>query len=244
MARIRTIKPEFWKNEELAEISSDACLLAIGLLNYADDEGYFNANPALIKAEIFPIRKTSSIDTVLLPELSKLGYIELFLGSDNRKYGRVVNFLTHQVINKPRISKIKELCQVPYNYGNNTGELPLGKERKGKEYNINKKQKISLEELSTNHIFDWLKEKRNKGFYLNIDENEVLEVFKDYCLSKGVKYDDYVAAYRNAFKCEKFKQGNKNEANIRNNGQYQNTRKPTATDAINAVSEAIWRGEV
>ncbi|HBS0572930.1 TPA: DnaT-like ssDNA-binding domain-containing protein, partial [Klebsiella pneumoniae] len=48
MARIRTIKPEFWTDEDMAEVSEPACLLAIGLLNYADDEGYFNANPKLI----------------------------------------------------------------------------------------------------------------------------------------------------------------------------------------------------
>nr|MBF6067360.1 primosomal protein [Klebsiella pneumoniae] len=38
MARIRTIKPEFWTDEDMAEVSEPACLLAIGLLNYADDE--------------------------------------------------------------------------------------------------------------------------------------------------------------------------------------------------------------
>ncbi len=40
MARIRTIKPTFWTDEDMADISEAACLLAIGLLNYADDEGY------------------------------------------------------------------------------------------------------------------------------------------------------------------------------------------------------------
>ncbi|SWD82810.1 primosomal protein I [Klebsiella pneumoniae] len=59
MARIRTIKPEFWTDEDMAEVSEPACLLAIGLLNYADDEGYFNANPKLIKAAVFPIREPS-----------------------------------------------------------------------------------------------------------------------------------------------------------------------------------------
>lgn len=65
MARIRTIKPTFWTDEDMAEISESACLLAIGLLNYADDEGYFNANPKLIKAAVFPIRETSRSIPVL-----------------------------------------------------------------------------------------------------------------------------------------------------------------------------------
>ena len=66
MARIRTIKPEFWTDEDMAELSEPACLLAIGLLNYADDEGYFNANPKLIKAAVFPIREPSVPIPVLI----------------------------------------------------------------------------------------------------------------------------------------------------------------------------------
>ncbi len=43
MPRIRTIKPEFWSDEKLATVSEATLLVAIGLLNLADDEGYFNA---------------------------------------------------------------------------------------------------------------------------------------------------------------------------------------------------------
>ena len=68
MARIRTIKPEFWRNEALSNISSEACLLAIGLLNHCDDEGYFNANPKLVESDVFPLRNLSNTTTVLLRE--------------------------------------------------------------------------------------------------------------------------------------------------------------------------------
>ena len=78
MARIRTIKPEFWTDEDMAELSEPACLLAIGLLNYADDEGYFNANPKLIKAAVFPIREPSVPIPVLIQELSNCGYLSMF----------------------------------------------------------------------------------------------------------------------------------------------------------------------
>lgn len=133
MARIRTIKPEFWTDEDLSEVSEAACLLAIGLLNYADDEGYFNANEKLIKAAVFPIRDTSSSITVLLRELSDCGYLCFFKGSDGKRYGLVKGFAKHQVINKKTASKIKHLCELPENYGSDTVELPTGKERKGKE---------------------------------------------------------------------------------------------------------------
>lgn len=137
MARIRTIKPEFWLNEELSLITESACLLAIGLMNYSDDEGFFNANPLLIKAAVFPIRETSSSIPVLLQELSNCGYVELFTEqnsvSNGKLFGRIKNFTKHQVVNKPKPSKIKSLDLVPYKYGTHTESIPPGKERKGKD---------------------------------------------------------------------------------------------------------------
>lgn len=136
MARIRTIKPTFWTDEDMAEVSEAACLLAIGLLNYADDEGYFNANPKLIKAAVFPLREPSGSIPVLLQELSNCGYIRLFSAQNGKRFGLIINFTKHQVINKKTISKIKEMDLVPEDYGSDTGELPPGKEGKGKERNI------------------------------------------------------------------------------------------------------------
>ncbi len=136
MARIRTIKPTFWTDEDMAEVSEAACLLAIGLLNYADDEGYFNANPKLIKAAVFPLREPSGSIPVLLQELSNCGYIRLFSAQNGKRFGLIINFTKHQVINKKTISKIKEMDLIPEDYGSDTGELPPGKEGKGKERNI------------------------------------------------------------------------------------------------------------
>ncbi|WP_333901492.1 DnaT-like ssDNA-binding domain-containing protein [Enterobacter wuhouensis] len=126
MARIRTIKPEFWTDEDMAELSEPACLLAIGLLNYADDEGYFNANPKLIKAAVFPIREPSVPIQVLIQELSNCGYLSMFSTSDGKQFGAITNFLKHQVVNKPKESKIRSLPLIPYEYGTDTGQVPLG----------------------------------------------------------------------------------------------------------------------
>lgn len=133
MARIRTIKPEFWRDELLSNVTPEACLLAIGLLNHCDDEGYFNANAKLVEADVFPLRELSSTTTTLLQELSQIGYINVFEGIDGKVYGHIVNFEKHQVINKKTSSKIKGLCNLPYDYSSPTVALPIGKERKGKE---------------------------------------------------------------------------------------------------------------
>ena len=133
MARIRTIKPDFWRDESLAKISTEACLLAIGLLNHCDDEGFFNANPKLVESDIFPLRELSSTTTVLLQELYKIGYVLMFQGSDGKTYGKVSNFEKHQVINKRTPSKIKDLCELLSDYGSGAVSLPTGMEGKGRE---------------------------------------------------------------------------------------------------------------
>lgn len=62
-----------------------------------------------------------------------------------------------------------------------------------------RKPKITLEELSTDHIADWLSKKRTQGRYVRHDEFFILEYFKNYCQSSGKNYENFIAAYRNAF---------------------------------------------
>jgi hypothetical protein len=54
MARIRSIKPEFWTSEQVAECSPDARLLFIGLWNFCDDNGIHPASYRRAKMEVFP----------------------------------------------------------------------------------------------------------------------------------------------------------------------------------------------
>ncbi len=133
MSRIRTIKPDFWRDESLSNVSAEAALLAIGLLNHCDDEGFFNANPKLVQSDIFPLRDLVSTTTVLLRELESIGYLSMFVGTDGKTYGEVINFSKHQVINKKTTSKIKKLRKLPDNYGSGDVSLPSGMEWKGKE---------------------------------------------------------------------------------------------------------------
>ncbi|NJC36406.1 hypothetical protein GGR60_000896 [Xanthomonas arboricola] len=109
MARIRTIKPEFWKHEDLSALPEITHMLAAALLNHADDEGYFNANPALVKAECLPLRESSVSTHDSLQSLAKAGFIELGVGEDGKRYGRVVKFDEHQRVNRPTPSKIKAM---------------------------------------------------------------------------------------------------------------------------------------
>ena len=106
--RIRTIKPEFWKNPDLAKLSADTRLLALALLNYADDEGYFLADPVVIRGELFPFTESSVSIQLGLTHLSNADYLHLYTGRNGRTYGLVVNFKKHQWLNRPTASKLKD----------------------------------------------------------------------------------------------------------------------------------------
>lgn len=92
-----------------------------------------------------------------------------------------------------------------------------------------KKTKISLNELSVEHIAEWLSKKRVSGIYTHIDEHRLLEMFKDYCASTGKTYRDYVAGYRNAFEWNNApKKGTKNENNRHSNNKFNKSDQAKA----------------
>jgi hypothetical protein len=138
MARIRTIKPEFWKHEDLSELPPETHMLGAALLNYSDDEGYFNANIKLIKAECCPLREDSTNIRRGLEQLSKVGYLRLGNCPDGKSYGHVLNFLEHQRVDRPTPSKIKALDILWDASTNPRRILDEGSslEGKGKERNI------------------------------------------------------------------------------------------------------------
>ncbi len=144
--RIRSIKPEFWSHEKMSAVPADAALLAIGLLNYCDDEGFFNAHPKLVQAALFPLRETSITVPVILTELSRIGYIAVHTDSDGRQTGHVLNFSDHQVISHPKKSVLRPLYEasgivpgsLPETNGNHTGGLLSGMEGNGREQGTGK----------------------------------------------------------------------------------------------------------
>jgi hypothetical protein len=104
--RIRTIKPEFWKHPIMSKQYDGVRLMAIGLLNYADDEGYFLADPILVRNDLRPFDESSSNTLGMLTALSKIGYIEIADSETHGAIGRIVNFTKHQRIDRANDSKI------------------------------------------------------------------------------------------------------------------------------------------
>lgn len=107
MPRIRTIKPEHWNDKELPSICLQAHLLWIGMWNFSDDKGVIEADPLLIKSNIFPRRIDIRLKqiTLWLDQLEKARFIVPFK-FDNESYYVHRTFDTHQRIDKPQPSKI------------------------------------------------------------------------------------------------------------------------------------------
>lgn len=106
--RIRTIKPEFWQNEELFNCSEFTRLLAIALLNLADDEGYFLAHPAVIRGNLFPyLIDLKKVEHGLL-QLQQIDYIRIGQDPQGRNVGCVTKFSIHQKIDRAKRSVLKE----------------------------------------------------------------------------------------------------------------------------------------
>ena len=74
MAKIRGVKPEYWTDDDVMELSIAARLLFIGLWNYACDNGHLQDRPKQIKMRILP---GDDVDVAeLLEEIAVLGLIE------------------------------------------------------------------------------------------------------------------------------------------------------------------------
>ena len=103
MARIRTIKPEFWTDEKIGECSPSARLLFVASWNFADDHGGLNRSAKQLKAQAFPYDNVDCEPLIL--ELIEHGLlIEYQVCGQN--YLHIKGFHTHQKIDKPAKPRI------------------------------------------------------------------------------------------------------------------------------------------
>ena len=155
--RIRTVKPEFWLHEGLCACSDFTRLMAIALLNWADDAGYFMAHPSLLRGGLFPFLDDSKKIPGTLQDLSRVGWIQLGTDNQGRPVGRILNFSKHQRVDKPQTSRIKDLCTFQEDSKNDLGTFQepsrqegngIGKEKekeKEKEKNTPAGDSLSLD---------------------------------------------------------------------------------------------------
>ena len=107
MARIRSIKPEFWDDEHIASLPMECRLFYIGCWTFADDQGVFNANPSFLKSRIFPYDDDLKVSEVKawLKKLEELKMIIPFTHSRDNYYV-VRTFADHQVVDKRYFKRV------------------------------------------------------------------------------------------------------------------------------------------
>ncbi|MFC8009836.1 hypothetical protein [Streptomyces cinereoruber] len=113
MARIRTIKPEAFVSESLAEVSVEAERTFFGLLTQADDHGRHRDNAAIIAGLLWPLRAEHTSVHVEddLHQLATAGLICRYTGCDGRRYLHIVTWSEHQKIDKPSQSRLPSCPQ-------------------------------------------------------------------------------------------------------------------------------------
>jgi hypothetical protein len=109
MARIRSLKPEAFQSETLAEISLSAERTFYGMSTLADDHGRFADKPAQINGDLWSMRNACTSGTPHTPvdledeltEMDKAVLVCRYVGCDGKRYGHFMTWSRHQKIDKP-----------------------------------------------------------------------------------------------------------------------------------------------
>ena len=209
MARIRTIKPEFWEDEKIGKLPIPCRLFFIGCWNFADDLGVINGNAALLKSQIFPYDENLRVSEIKkwIDALVDARMLVPIIHAEESYYF-IRTFRSHQVLDK-RYDKsyigkgiVKELISKALNDNdvnttstlrdndvNTTEEKEEEKEDRKESPNGDKKEAKASSSASSNPDFlkfnDWLK--RNapycsnaKNFSSQITEAEFLKLKEKY----------------------------------------------------------------
>ena len=140
--RIRTVKPEFWRSDDVAALSIADRLLFIGLWSYVDDSGIGVDKLPHICADLFAPDLASDPAGVFervaggLQTLAERGMIQRYT-VEGKPYLYVTNWTSHQRIDKPSkrryplpdqaehpssVSPREDYGSTPANYAPGTGE--------------------------------------------------------------------------------------------------------------------------
>lgn len=101
MARMRTVKPEFFRSAKLGQLEPAARLMFIGMWTEADDHGRGLAEPRHLAGTLFPFDRDVTERKVSrwLTEMAARGFITLYEANGSRYY--YVTGWWHQKVNRP-----------------------------------------------------------------------------------------------------------------------------------------------
>jgi hypothetical protein len=149
--RIRSVKPDFYRDEKLSDLENEypdlrPMLVFSGLWGECDKQGVFAWNPRTLRLDILPLVNFDFNSALILLEKAEL--VRRF-EHNGKIYGHVINFCRHQRITGseamenskyPKPSQYIEIgerlgntLETPWKHSGNTLEEWKGREGKGKE---------------------------------------------------------------------------------------------------------------
>ncbi|MEW9304525.1 HNH endonuclease [Labrys neptuniae] len=105
MARIRTIKPEFWTDSLMVQFDALTRLLYIGMWTAADDHGALPDEPERLAMEIMPREDVDDVQA-RIDLLIAAGRLTRMLNDDGSSYLVIEKWTAHQRVDKPSKSRI------------------------------------------------------------------------------------------------------------------------------------------
>lgn len=200
MARIRTIKPEFFTSDDICALEPYARLLYIGLWCEADREGRFEWKPTAFKRRYLP-DDSIAIEN-LCQKLIASGLVVLY--GDGLAY--IPTFAKHQHIN-PRESASSlpnpDASSRVIDASSRVSDVQGGREGKGREgkEDASRSRRTSARKTSlpenfsiSERVSQWARE---KGF---TRLSEHLDAFKAKVKANGYAYVDWDAAFMEAIR--------------------------------------------
>lgn len=165
MARIRTVKPEFWTSEQVMECSTTARLLFIGMWNFCDDAGRHPASAKTLKAEVFPADdiKSDAVEA-MIDELVTNGLVERYEVA-GRQYLQVTGW-HHQKIEKPNIKHPAPEIQQPIDDQSTTNRRQVEEQSTPEGNGVESKGEIppkSPKGDASRTLSQWLEEIKAQG---------------------------------------------------------------------------------
>jgi uncharacterized phage protein (TIGR02220 family) len=181
MARIRTVKPELFKHEELFELELETSLPVrlsfIGLFTCCDREGRFKWRPRTLKTDIFPY---DNVDfSRVLDALATRGFVVKYRVNDE-DFGFIPTFRKHQVINnresassipEPDENSIESVSSTREARVSDASSTRLKQDQgewkgNGREMEEEGKEDMSGKPDDVREVLDFLNAKTNSGYRL------------------------------------------------------------------------------
>lgn len=189
-------------------------ILFYRLLVVADDFGFMDARPAIIKAQCFPLKESATLLSIekWLAGLAAKGLIVRYLSADGKPF-LAVNKWEQRVRSRqkyvgptddgctPIDGQLSDICPTDDRLGKGKG--------KGKGADSQQRRELLSLPEGWNPKDETVSELSRELGLVTQDVKKYVASFADYCRSSGKKYRDHEAAFRNCVRQDwpKFRAG-------------------------------------